>query len=131
MPGSQWWTDYQPVTYVLTSKRGNRAQYQAIIETCHAAGVKVIADTIFNHMAGSDSGTGVAGDCTCFCLFQFLLKSGRRLTHTDLKAFTHYNYPGYYEPQDFHYCNNGNNNNIQNYDNGTDVQDCQLENLAE
>jgi hypothetical protein len=26
--GSQWWTDYQPVSYTLTSKRGNRSQFQ-------------------------------------------------------------------------------------------------------
>lgn len=71
--GDQWWTDYQPVSYTLTSKRGDRAQYQNMIETCHAAGVKVIAgvsnshhqifvvdniriDTIWNHMSGADSG---------------------------------------------------------------------------
>ena len=41
--GHEWWTDYQPVSYILTSKRGNRAQYQNMIATCHAAGVKVIA----------------------------------------------------------------------------------------
>ena len=26
--GSQWWTDYQPVSYTITSKRGDRSQYQ-------------------------------------------------------------------------------------------------------
>ena len=41
--GSEWWTDYQPVSYILTSKCGNRSQYQNMITTCHAAGVKVIA----------------------------------------------------------------------------------------
>lgn len=59
--GSQWWTDYQPVSYTLTSKRGNRAQFQrylmlciriivgldvssySMVSACHAAGVKVIA----------------------------------------------------------------------------------------
>ncbi|KAI9446973.1 glycoside hydrolase superfamily, partial [Lactarius psammicola] len=58
--GPQWWTDYQPVSH-LTSKRGTRAQYANMISTCHAAGVGVIADTIWNHMAGEDSGIGVAG----------------------------------------------------------------------
>jgi len=66
-----------------------------MINTCHAAGVKVIvgehnilqlqfmffltsfdADTIFNHMAGVDSGTGVAGS-----------------------PFTHYVYNGIYQNQ--------------------------------
>ena len=41
--GSEWWTDYQPVSYILTSKRGDQAQYKTMIDTCHAAGVKVIA----------------------------------------------------------------------------------------
>ena len=41
--GPQWWTDYQPVSYLLISKRGNRTQFQNMITTCHAAGVKVIA----------------------------------------------------------------------------------------
>lgn len=41
--GTQWWTDYQPVSYILTSKRGDRAQYANMITTCHAAGVNVIA----------------------------------------------------------------------------------------
>jgi 1,4-alpha-glucan branching enzyme len=61
--GSQWWTDYQPVSYILTSKRGNRAQFQNMINTCHAAGVKVISDTLWNHMTGTNSGTGTAGSC--------------------------------------------------------------------
>lgn len=41
--GAQWWTDYQPVSYIIQSKRGTRAQYAAMIQTCHAAGVGVIA----------------------------------------------------------------------------------------
>jgi len=41
--GSQWWTDYQVVSYKLQSKRGSRDQYQNMVNTCHEAGVKVIA----------------------------------------------------------------------------------------
>lgn len=41
--GTQWWTDYQPVSYILTSKRGDRTQFANMITTCHAAGVNVIA----------------------------------------------------------------------------------------
>lgn len=51
----------QPVSYTLTSKHGNRAQFQNMITTCHTAGVKIIADTLFNHMSGSATGTGVGG----------------------------------------------------------------------
>ncbi|KAI0071345.1 glycoside hydrolase [Panus rudis PR-1116 ss-1] len=106
--GSQWWTDYQPVSYILTSKRGDRAQLQNMINTCHAAGVKVIIDTIFNHMAGVDSGTGVAGS-----------------------SFTHYNYPGIYQTQDFHHCGLEPGDDIVNYDNRQEVQTCELVNLAD
>ncbi|KAI0316240.1 glycoside hydrolase [Amylostereum chailletii] len=106
--GSQWWTEYQPVSYILTSKRGNRSQFQSMISTCHAAGVKVIADTIFNHMAGVDSGTGVAGS-----------------------SFTHYNYPSIYQNQDFHHCGLEPGDDIVNYDNAVEVQTCELVNLAD
>ncbi|KAG8951105.1 hypothetical protein FRC04_006764 [Tulasnella sp. 424] len=47
--GTQWWTDYQPVSYTLTSKRGNRTQFSNVITACHNAGVGVIVDTIWNH----------------------------------------------------------------------------------
>lgn len=59
-------------------------------------------------MSGADSGTGVAGS-----------------------SFTHYNYPGTYEVQDFHHCGLEPNDDIVNYDNAVEVQTCQLEGLAE
>ncbi|CDO69062.1 Glycoside Hydrolase Family 13 / Carbohydrate-Binding Module Family 20 protein [Trametes cinnabarina] len=106
--GDQWWTDYQPVSYTLTSKRGDRTQFANMISACHAAGVGVIADTIFNHMSGIDSGTGVAGS-----------------------SFTHYNYPGIYQNQDFHHCGLEPGDDIVNYDNAVEVQTCELDNLAD
>ncbi|KAH9987051.1 glycoside hydrolase family 13 protein [Russula vinacea] len=106
--GPEWWTDYQPVSYILTSKRGNRSQYQAMIATCHAAGVKVIADTIWNHMTSQNSGVGVAGS-----------------------SFTYYNYPGIYQYSDFHHCGLEPDDNIVNYDNAEEVWTCQLEGLAD
>ncbi|KAF7349720.1 Alpha-amylase [Mycena sanguinolenta] len=106
--GTQWWTDYQPVSYILTSKRGNQAQFQNMINTCHAAGVKVISDTIWNHMTGISSGTGVAGS-----------------------SFTMFNYPGIYQMSDFHFCGLEPNNIIVNYDNRVEVQTCELDGLAD
>ncbi|KAH7872135.1 glycoside hydrolase [Lentinula edodes] len=106
--GTEWWTDYQPVSYILTSKRGDRAQFQSMIETCHAAGVLVIADTIFNHMTGNAEGSGVAGS-----------------------TYTQFVYPGIYEAQDFHYCGLEPGNTIVNYDNEVEVWTCELEGLAD
>jgi len=79
-----------------------------MVNACHAAGVKVIADTLFNHMAGIDSGTGTAGS-----------------------SFTHYNYPGIYQTQDFHHCGLEPGDDIVNYDNRVEVQTCELDNLAD
>ncbi|KAM5541980.1 hypothetical protein V8D89_004290 [Ganoderma adspersum] len=102
--GDSWWTDYQAVSYQLASKHGNRAQFANMVKTCHAAGVGVIVDTIWNHMSGLDSGTGYAGS-----------------------SFTKYNYPGIYQNQDFHSCRHG----INNWNNATEVQTCELAGLAD
>src|SRR3954469_2227573 len=64
LPGSgyPWWQDYQPVSYQLSTRRGNRAAFASMVQTCHAAGVKIFVDTVINHMAGGAStGTGSAG----------------------------------------------------------------------
>ena len=52
--GSQWWTSYQPVSYKIAGRLGDRTTFKNMISTCHAAGVKVVVDTVINHMtAGS------------------------------------------------------------------------------
>ncbi|PPR08271.1 hypothetical protein CVT24_001111 [Panaeolus cyanescens] len=106
--GPQWWTDYQPVSYNITSKRGNRSQFEKMVSACHSAGVKVITDTIWNHMAGVDSGVGVGGS-----------------------SFTHYDYPGIYQNQDIHHCGLEPGDDIVNFSNREEVQTCELENLAD
>lgn len=95
------------VSYTLTSKRGSRDEFASMVSACKAAGVNVIVDVIWNHMAGEDSGTGVAGS-----------------------SYTHYDYPGTYSGFDFHYCGT-NGNDIQDWNNQTQVQTCELENLAD
>jgi hypothetical protein len=45
--GTQWWTDYQTVSYILTSKRGSRVQFANMVSTCASAGVGVIVDGMF------------------------------------------------------------------------------------
>ncbi len=61
LQGTNWWDIYQPVDYTnLNSKMGTAAQLQAMINTCHAAGVRVYADAVLNHLAAG-SGTSTAG----------------------------------------------------------------------
>ncbi|MEV7265384.1 alpha-amylase family protein [Micromonospora aurantiaca] len=106
---SPWWVSYQPVSYRIESRKGTRAQFQSMVNTCHAAGVKVIVDAVVNHMSGQDNGgTGWAGS-----------------------SYGHYNYPGTYSSADFHYCGRNGNNDIANYNDRYEVQNCELVNLAD
>lgn len=107
--GQQWWVAYQPVSYRIESRKGTRAQFQSMVNTCHAAGVKVIVDAVINHMSGQENGgTGWAGS-----------------------SYGHYDYPGSYQSQDFHYCGRNGNNDIVNYYDRYEVQNCELVNLAD
>jgi len=101
--GSQWWTSYQPVSYKIAGRLGDRAAFQNMVNTCHAAGVKVVVDTVINHMSAG-SGTGTGGS-----------------------SYTKYNYPGLYADQDFNGCRA----DISNYQDRWNVQNCELVGLAD
>ncbi|MEV4614279.1 carbohydrate-binding module family 20 domain-containing protein [Kitasatospora sp. NPDC049258] len=101
--GAQWWTSYQPVSYRIAGRLGDRNSFQAMVATCHSAGVKVIADSVVNHMSAG-SGTGTGGT-----------------------VYSKYNYPGYYQDQDFHSCRTA----ISNYADRGNVQNCELVNLSD
>jgi alpha-amylase len=106
-----WWEVYQPVSYQVSSRMGNRTAFAAMVTACHNAGVKVYADAVLNHMTGQGN-TGYAGT-----------------TFTDK-----YTYPGLYGSQDFHHypgdCPNS-DGQIHDYNNQTDVQECELEQLSD
>ncbi len=34
--GSQWWTSYQPVSYRIAGRLGDRAAFKNMVDTCHA-----------------------------------------------------------------------------------------------
>ncbi|MFD8599826.1 carbohydrate-binding module family 20 domain-containing protein [Kitasatospora sp. NPDC059646] len=101
--GSQWWTSYQPVSYKIAGRLGDRTSFKNMVATCHAAGVKVLADSVVNHMSAG-SGTGTGGT-----------------------VYTKYNYPGFYQDQDFHGCRSP----ISNYNDRSNVQNCELVGLAD
>ncbi|MYQ30440.1 carbohydrate-binding module family 20 domain-containing protein [Streptomyces sp. SID4956] len=101
--GGQWWTSYQPVSYKIAGRLGDRGQFANMVNTCHAAGVKVIADSVINHMSAG-SGTGTGGS-----------------------SYTKYNYPGTYSSYDFDNCTS----QINNYGDRFNVQECELVGLAD
>jgi alpha-amylase len=108
--GFPWWQRYQPISYQLVTRSGNRQQFADMVAACHAAGVQVYADAVINHMAGGwPAGTvGSAGS-----------------------SFSHYNYPGIYQVQDFHHCGRNGNDDIANYGDAFEVQNCELVDLAD
>ncbi|WP_333741812.1 alpha-amylase [Streptomyces sp. IBSBF 2806] len=101
--GPQWWTSYQPVSYRIAGRLGDRTAFRNMVNTCHAAGVKVVVDTVINHMAAG-SGTGTGGS-----------------------SYTKYDYPGLYSSYDFDDCTS----RISNYADRWNVQHCELVGLAD
>ncbi|MCA6095267.1 alpha-amylase family protein [Streptomyces sp. SCA3-4] len=101
--GPQWWTSYQPVGYRIAGRLGDRAAFSAMVGACHAAGVKVVVDTVINHMSAGQ-GTGTGGT-----------------------PYTKYGYPGLYQDADFHRCRTP----ITDYTSRNDVQNCELVQLAD
>jgi hypothetical protein len=112
--GSQWWTSYQPVSYTLTSKRGNRAQFANMVTACHNAGVKVVVGAL---KYATRSATALAL-LTVLSQIRFgttwpvltvvpesvgavRIQQPRQgqVDKFPPAAFTHYNYPGIYQTQ--------------------------------
>ena len=97
----QWWARYQPVSYVLQSRGGNRAQFIDMVHRCQAVGVDIYVDAVINHMAAG-GGVGTAGN-----------------------TFGAKQFPNY-SPQDFH-----SSCPITSYGNRWQVQNCELVGLAD
>ncbi|WP_156725245.1 carbohydrate-binding module family 20 domain-containing protein [Streptomyces apocyni] len=102
--GSQWWTAYQPVSYQIAGPLGDRAAFRSMVDACHGAGVKVVADTVINHMTAR-SGTGTGGT-----------------------SYSKYDYPGLYSGADLDDCRSEIGDNYQDRAN---VQNCELVGLAD
>ena len=47
-----WYFAYQPVSYRLQGRMGSRDDLREAIHTCRAAGVRMYADAVVNHMVG-------------------------------------------------------------------------------
>jgi len=102
--GFPWWQRYQPVSYRLESRSGDRTQLHNMLRRCHDAGVQVYADAVINHMAGVEGGVGSGGT-----------------------PFTKYDYPGLYSDRDFNTCRR----DIDTYQDRDTVTQCELVGLAD
>jgi hypothetical protein len=110
-----WWVRYQPVTHDvtrLTSRSGTLAEFKRMVQTCNQKGVGIYVDAVINHATGVGKGRGTHGS-----------------------VYAEYSYPQY-RFEDFHHC--GTNpgvgkaqDDIANYGDRTQVQTCELLNLAD
>jgi alpha-amylase len=105
---NSWWERYQPVNYNIISRSGSESEFKDMISRCQAAGVDVYVDVVLNHMAGIASAVGFAG------------------TH-----YQKYNHSGLYTYNDFHHCSKNGNNQIVNFNDRWEVQNCELLGLAD
>lgn len=108
--GHPWWEVYQPADHDIGGRLGTRQQFADMVAACHAAGVKVYADAVINHMTGQGS-TSYGG-----------------------KTFGKYDYPGLFSAADFHAypgdCPQS-DGQIHDYGNYTEVTECELSSLSD
>lgn len=103
-----WWESYQPASYIIHNRLGTELEFQDMINRCRRVGVQIYADVVLNHMTGAESGRGTAGS-----------------------EVSHYEYPGIYNNNDFHHCGRNGNDDLINYKDLYEVQNCELVNLAD
>jgi alpha-amylase len=105
--GRPWYEKYQPVSYMLDNRSGDREAFGKMVSTCRDAGVDIVVDVILNHMTGVYEGVGSAGS-----------------------RFSEYEYPGIYSYDDFHHCGTE-GDEIQDWNDPVQLRECELVNLAD
>lgn len=106
--GRPWYERYQPVSYQLITRSGDETAFQNMVDTCNEAGVTILVDAVINHMTGVYAGVGTAGT-----------------------EFSPYTYGELWTYEDFHHCGLTPNDDIWDYRDRTQVQYCELVNLAD
>ncbi|GAB5519573.1 MAG: carbohydrate-binding module family 20 domain-containing protein [Rhodothermales bacterium] len=106
--GSPWWDRYQPASYDINTRSGDRAAFADMVQRCDAVGVGVYVDAILNHMTGAERRESITG-----------------------RRFGAYDYPGLYSYEDFHHCGLTDGDEINNWNDRTQVRTCELVNLAD
>ena len=107
--GNPWWSRYQVVSYELAGRSGDRREFRDMVARCQAAGVEIYVDAVINHTTGVGTGEGYLGT-----------------------PFGPYDYPGIpYGYDDFHHCGRHGDDDIRNYQDRYEVQNCELVRLAD
>lgn len=53
----EWWISYQPCDFSIGNDFGSKKELDSLCNTADKYGIKIIADVIYNHMAGKNDGS--------------------------------------------------------------------------
>ncbi|XP_059622266.1 alpha-amylase A-like [Phlebotomus argentipes] len=56
-----WYERYQPMSYMLTTRSGDEAEFANMVKVCNKNGVRIYVDVVFNHMASGSLGSNIVG----------------------------------------------------------------------
>lgn len=60
LDGRPWYERYQPVSYQIATRSGNKEQFRSMVNRCNRANVRVYVDIVLNHMTGGQQGAFVS-----------------------------------------------------------------------
>lgn len=104
-----WYERYQPMSFKIETRSGNEDEFKEMISRCRNAGVRIFVDVVANHMAAPQPNTPAEG--TAGSEADPLARSFPAVPFTN---------------DDFH-----SSCEIQNYQNATQVRDCELSSLPD
>lgn len=55
LDGRFWYERYQPISYKIVTRSGGRKEFLEMTRRCNAAGVRIYADVVINHMAADQT----------------------------------------------------------------------------
>lgn len=103
--GRPWFERYQPLSYELNTRSGNKKELRQMIKRCNKVGVRTYVDVVFNHMApGGDLVRGTAGS----------------KASPSKRSFPNFSAEGFHKS-----CA------INNYKNATEIRVCELSGLPD
>ncbi|HLE12342.1 MAG TPA: alpha-amylase family protein [Bacteriovoracaceae bacterium] len=106
LPGRPWYERYQPVSYQLISRSGDKKSFINMVQRCKQAGVDIYVDAVINHMTWIPQNSAI-------------------LNSIGGNQYTYYQYPNY-RYNDFHHFNFNGDGSIANYNDRFEVQNGNL-----
>lgn len=107
--GRPWYERYQPISFKLETRSGNESEFREMVKRCRNVGVRIYVDVVVNHMAAPQPASQAIG-------------TGGSVADPNIRS-----YPAVpFNSSDFNApCA------IENYNNATQVRDCELVSLPD